>query len=341
MTMKYVSTFAGIGGFDLAFNRAGWKATAMVEWDKNCQTILRQHFPNVPLKGDIADVSGSQIGKPDLVAGGFPCQDTSIAAPHRKGLAGSRSSHYFEFQRLVGEHLRLVDATRPRWVVIENPLGLLASPGRGKDGIDRSGWDMAAVVRGLEDIGYGWAYRVVDARHLGSPQRRKRVLVVGHLGGDHRPAQLVLGDASHGSHDGSPSSVSRYKAGPTSVAEPAGGADGPLIFRKSARPRASLAKGGYETWVPSDFANTLTGFDGGGPARQTHLIVQEGRQPRTLTLTEWERLQGFPDDWTKAMTDSQRYTALGNAMHVGTAAWLAKRLAAVDSTLPLLSARAS
>lgn len=335
--MKYVSTFTGLGGFDLAFNRAGWSCEAMVEWDPACQKVLRQHFPTIPLLGDINDVSGSQIGRPDLAVGGFPCQDTSIAAPHRAGLAGSRSSNYFEFQRLVGEHLRLVDATRPRWVVIENPVGLLASPKRGKDGVDRTGWDMAAVVRGLEDIGYGWAYRVVDARYLGSPQRRERVLVVGHLGGDPRPAQLVLGDTGSSSQAGAPHPVSGTARGPKAVVEPLGDPAGPLIFRKSARPRASLAKGGYETWVPDQYANTLTGFDGGGPARQTHLIVQQGRPARTLTLLEWERLQGFPDGWTKAMTDSQRYTAIGNAMHVGMASWLASRITKVSTALPLLT----
>ena len=335
--MKYVSTFTGIGGFDLAFDRAGWSCEAMVEWDPACQKVLRQHFPTIPLLGDISDVTGTQIGRPDLAVGGFPCQDTSIAAPHRSGLAGSRSSNYFEFQRLVGEHLRLVDETKPRWVVIENPVGLLASPGRGKDGVDRTGWDMAAVVRGLEDIGYGWAYRVVDARYLGSPQRRERVLVVGHLGGDPRPAWAVLGDTRDGQEASATDRVSGTTRGPKAVVEPLGGPAGPLIFRKSARPRASLAKGGYETWVPDQYANTLTGFDGGGPARQTHLIVQQDRSPRTLTLLEWERLQGFPDDWTKTLTAGQRYTAIGNAMHVGMASWHANRITKVSADLPLLN----
>ena len=335
--MRYASAFAGIGGFDLAFDRAGWSCTSQIEWDADCQRVLRRHFPNVPLRGDIHAVPGTGIGRPDLVVGGFPCQDTSIAAPHRQGLDGERSVNYFEFQRLVGEHLRLVDATRPRWVVIENPVGLLASPGRGSDGIDRRGWDMAAVVRGLEDIGYGWAYRVVDARHLGSPQRRQRVLLVGHLGGDPRPAWQVLGD-SEGSGQADPAhQVSRYKAGPTTLAEPLGGPAGPLIFRKSARPRASLAKGGYETWVPSEYANTLTGFDAGGATRQTHLIVQAGKPTRTLTVTEWERLQGFPDGWTEGISESARFTALGNAMHVGMASWLASRITRVSNTLPLLT----
>ena len=93
-------------------------------------------------------------------------------------------------------------------------------------------------------------------------------------------------------------------------------------------------------------ANTLTGFDGGGPARQTHLIAQGGRV-RTLTLTEWERLQGFPDGWTEGVPEGDvrrkgvlvragRYTLLGNAIHTGTSEWLGRRIKAVHDTLPLL-----
>lgn len=85
--------------------------------------------------------------------------------------------------------------------------------------------------------------------------------------------------------------------------------------------------------MPGEFANTLTGFDGGGPNRQTHILLQEGRL-RTFTLTEWERLQGFPDGWTEGIPESARYQALGNAMHVGMARWLGQRLVAVNNALP-------
>lgn len=97
-----------------------------------------------------------------------------------------------------------------------------------------------------------------------------------------------------------------------------------------------MSRGGYETWVTDGVGNTLTGFDGGGPARQTHLIGQGGRL-RSLTLTEWERLQMFPDGWTEGVPDSARFTQLGNAMHVGMADWLGGRLVAVDSALPMVS----
>jgi DNA (cytosine-5)-methyltransferase 1 len=109
-----------------------------------------------------------------------------------------------------------------------------------------------------------------------------------------------------------------------------------MVWRKSARARGKLVDGHYETWVPAEHGNTLTGFDGGGPLRQTHLVAQSGRL-RTLTLTEWERLQGFPDGWTAGMPDSSRYQAIGNAIHTGTAAWLARRLDHVQRTMPLIA----
>ena len=318
--MKHVSAFAGIGGFDLGLHESGIETVAQIEWSAHCQSVLRHRFPTAKLMGDICDVRGSDIpGQPDLWTGGFPCQDTSIAAPHRDGLAGRRSGHFFEFTRLVEEYQRLIDESRPRWVVIENPTGLLRS---------HNGRDMATVVRCLEDLGYGWAYRVVDGRHLGSPQRRGRVLVVGHRGGDPRPAWEVLGDTGGGSEAHPARGVGRRPLGPA----PAGSASFDAVWRKSARARAALSKGGYETWVADGQANTLTGFDGGGPARQTHLIAQHGRL-RTLTLTEWERLQLFPDGWTAGIPDAARYTALGNAMHVGMAAWLGRRLMAVHRNL--------
>lgn len=313
-----VSAFAGIGGFDEGLRRAGIATRSQIEWDPHCQTILRRHFADAVLFGDICDVIGSDLPREvDILTGGFPCQDTSIAAPHRSGLAGRRSGHFFEFTRLVDEYQRLVDACNPEWVVIENPTGLLKS---------NSGRDMATVVRSLEELGYGWAYRVVDGRHLGSTQRRGRVLVVGHRGGEPGPAWEVLGDAGGGGEAHRARAVGRGTLGSV----PAGGAAFDAVWRKSARARAALSKGGYETWVADGQANTLTGFDGGGPARQTHLIAQHGRV-RTLTLTEWERLQLFPDGWTEGIPDSARYTALGNAMHVGMAEWLGRRLVAAAS----------
>lgn len=105
-----------------------------------------------------------------------------------------------------------------------------------------------------------------------------------------------------------------------------------MIWRKSARPRAALSEGGYETWVTADRSNTLTGYDGGLATRQTHLIYQDGRL-RTLTLTEWERLAGFPDGWTASLPTSERYGTLGDSFHPGVAEWLGGRITAVHDGL--------
>lgn len=324
-TLTASSAFAGVGGFDLGFERAGIKMVSQIEIDSHRQKVLEQNWPGLLKGDDIVTTEASVIGNPDILCGGFPCQDLSIAAPHRRGLAGSRSSKFYDFLRLLDEHLRLINATSPRWVVIENTPGLLKSNG---------GRDMAAVARGLEISGYGWAYRVVDAGSVGSAQRRQRVLIVGHLGGDPRPAWGVLGDDGAGTSTASSSPKRRGQSGPALASSPYG-PSGILVWRKSARPRAALNKGGYETWVPSEFSNTLTGFDGGAATRQTHLVMQNGRL-RTLTLTEWERLMGFPDGWTTSIPKSHRYQVLGDAMNVHQAEWLGRRLVAADKMLPMI-----
>ena len=329
--LTWASAFTGIAGFE----QGGFESKVMVENDPACQQVLGRHYPNVMKKGDICDVKGTEIGKVDGLVGGFPCGDTSVGKPNRLGLAGPRSGHYFEFVRLLAEYQRLVDELNPRWVVIENPVGLLSSPGMGSDGVDRRGWDMAAVVRGLEDLGYGWAYRVVDGRYLGTPQKRERVIVVGHRGGDPRPAWQVLGDEDPGGEAAHPR-TERQERRPRARRGPEEG--GTLIWRKSARARASLAKGGYETWKPAEFANTLAGFDFGLATRQTHLLFQGGSL-RTWSLTEWERLQGFPDGWTEGLADSVRARLLGNAMHTGMANWLNTRIETVSAGLPQIETK--
>lgn len=158
------SLFSGIGGFDLGFERAGWDIIWQVENDPYRQKILKRHWPEVELRGDItADTDG--LRRPDLICGGFPCQDVSVAGRH-KGLAGERSGLWFEYLRLVKE-------LRPTWVVIENVPGLLYS---------NKGADFEVVVRGLADSGYGVSWRVLDSRYFGVPQRRRRVFIVGRLG---------------------------------------------------------------------------------------------------------------------------------------------------------------
>ncbi len=173
--MRHLSLFSGIGGFDLAAERAGFTTVLCAESDAHCRAVLHRHWPDVPILDDVRSVDGSIKIKADIVSGGFPCQDISVAG-RRAGLAGERSGLWWEFHRILA-------AIRPAWVVVENVPGLLSSNG---------GRDMGAILGALGDLGYGYAYRVLDAQFFGVAQRRRRVFIVGCLGDVRRAAAVLL-----------------------------------------------------------------------------------------------------------------------------------------------------
>lgn len=183
MSLRFSSLFAGVGGFDLGFERAGMTSVAQVEIDPQCRTVLARHFPEARRHDDVTTATADTIGAIDLLCGGFPCQDLSVAG-RRAGLAGKRSGLFYEFMRLVAERA-------PRWVVIENVPGLLSS---------RGGRDMGAVLGTLGELGYGWAYRSLDAQYFGLAQRRERVFIVGCLGDAARAAQVLFEPEGGGGH---------------------------------------------------------------------------------------------------------------------------------------------
>jgi DNA (cytosine-5)-methyltransferase 1 len=176
-----VSLFAGVGGFDLALERAGVRVVASVEWDKNAQNVLANRFPNSKIFGDIQGVSGEQLRAAGfepangIITGGFPCQDLSVAGK-RAGLAGKRSGLFWEI-------CRLLDETRSQTVILENVPGLLSS---------NNGRDMAVVIQALVERGYRVGWRVLDAQHFGVAQRRRRVFIVGCLGESGRTPEEIL-----------------------------------------------------------------------------------------------------------------------------------------------------
>ena len=174
MTIAFGSLFSGIGGFDLGFERAGMRCAWQCEIDAAARGVLARQFPGVPIMEDVRDVRSDNVAAVDLVCGGFPCQDLSVAGK-RAGLAGERSGLWFEFRRVL-------DELRPQWVVIENVPGLLSSNG---------GRDFAVLLRGLVELRYGVAWRVLDAQYFGVAQRRRRVFIVGSLG-DGRAAEVLF-----------------------------------------------------------------------------------------------------------------------------------------------------
>lgn len=210
--VNVLSTFSSVGGLDLGLERAGMRVVAQAEVDPWRRRVLAERFPGCRIYDDVKSVAAGvpvanaagrrgdggagvavtdegergrewrgEAGSVDLLAGGFPCQDLSVAGK-RRGLAGERSGLFFEFARIADEF-------RPRWLLVENVPGLLSSA---------NGRDMGVVLATLADLGYGLAWRVLDARFFGVPQRRRRVFIVGHLGGEPERAVRAVGAGGHG-----------------------------------------------------------------------------------------------------------------------------------------------
>lgn len=159
--MKFISLFAGIGGLDLGLERAGMECVAQVEIDDFCQKVLTKHWANVPKFKDVRDVGKHNLPTADLICGGFPCQDVSLAGL-RKGLEGKRSTLWSEFYRIVCE-------IRPRWVIIENVSGLLSSD---------NGEFARKILRELAEAGFDVEWVSLYASDFGASHRRERVFLI-------------------------------------------------------------------------------------------------------------------------------------------------------------------
>jgi DNA (cytosine-5)-methyltransferase 1 len=328
--------------------RVAWQ----VEKDPAARRVLDHHWPDVPTHDDVTTLKGSDVPAVDVLCGGFPCQDLSVAGG-RAGLAGERSGLFHEF-------IRLADELAPRWVLIENVPGLLSS---------NDGRDMGIVLGVLADLGYGWCYRVLDAQYFGVAQRRRRVFIVG-CAGDPRAAAQVLLEPDSCNGDSAPSRATGQGApvGTLGGVGPGGGwrcgADeaavgqllpvpppaGALAFMWQAggdKTSSGACEEGFSPTLPrsqsvavaypltihgrgaemgeEELYNALRAGDGGS-SRQPLIAFSDSTAVRRLMPVECERLQGFPDGWTAGETDSARYRLLGNAVCVPVAQWIGARL---------------
>ena len=166
--MTFGSLFAGIGGMDLGLERAGMVCRWQVEIDPFCRKVLTKHWPEVPKYGDIREVTGRELGRVDLICGGFPCQDVSHAGK-REGINGARSGLWSEFRRIIC-------ILRPKFVLVENVTGLL----------DRG---MGRVLGDLAEIRFNAEWTVLSACRFGAPHSRERVFILAYPEGE-RPGQL-------------------------------------------------------------------------------------------------------------------------------------------------------
>lgn len=285
--LKTVGLFAGVGGFELGLGRAGHTTEMLCEIEPGAQAVLRAKFSHVKLHDDVTTLR-ELPRETELLVGGFPCQDLSQAGK-TAGIEGARSG-------LVGEVFRLLERHDVPWVVLENvPFMLQLSQGRAMD----------VIVTAIETLGYKWAYRVIDSRAFGVPQRRERVYLVASRDGD--PREVLF---AHDLGEPAPVSVSWDRANGFYWTEGIRG----LGWANDAVP---TLKGGSTLGIPSP------------PA-----IVLPDRSIVTPHLRDAERMQGFDPGWTEAsetvMKRGHRWKLVGNAVTVNAAEWLGQRLRAPD-----------
>ncbi len=318
--MKYISVCSGIEAATTAWHHLNWKPLAFSEIEPFPSAVLAHHWPTIPNLGNMTKHHEWNITDTvDLLVGGTPCQSFSVAGL-RKGLQDPRGN-------LALTYLAIADRLRPRWIVWENVPGVLSSSG---------GRDFGAFLGALVELGYGFAYRVLDAQHFGVPQRRRRVFVVGCLG-DWRRAAAVLLEQSCLSRHPAPSREARE-----GTAADAKASVGALCARDSKGVGSQYVSEGKcipTWWDGSDCAGTLTKEGAGGnqrmPDKDNFGAVIDRMAVRRLTPVECERLQGFPDGYTAIpwrgkpaaeCPDGPRYKALGNSMAVPVMRWIGERI---------------
>lgn len=253
-------------------------------------------MPNV---GDVTKVDWRKYkGKCDVVVGGSPCQSFSVAGK-REGLQGESGLMY--------EYIRAVREIRPAWFLWENVPGALSSEG---------GEVFRQLLSEMDELGYGMAWRVLDAQFFGVAQRRRRVFLVGHLGACHPAEVLFEPESLRGDY---PSSREKREALAAAARR------SPESFQHV----ICIADDNAKAAIDEDMCGSLK--VGGAPP----WIASGGTVVRRLTPRECERLQGFPDGWTRIpwrgrpadeCPDGPRYKAIGNSMAVPVMRWIGERI---------------
>ena len=330
--MKYLSVCSGIEAATVAWHSLGWSPVAFSEIEKFPASVLAHHYPTVPNLGDMTKHESWPDEPIDLLVGGTPCQSFSVAGL-RKGLTDPRGN-------LALTYLAIAASRRAEWLVWENVPGVLSSNG---------GRDFGSFLGALGQLGYGYAYRVLDAQYFGVAQRRRRVFVVG-CAGSWRRAAAVLFERESLSGCPAPSretgqDIAKCLTTGTGKRYDSETETLPVVFgwQNSASQGDSVSQHVTPTLdkskVPAIAGTMKACKDSGGFSKSAdhaaagYMIPQAG-SVRRLTPRECERLQGFPDDYTltpyrgKPAADGPRYKALGNSMAVPVMRWIGRRIAA-------------
>jgi DNA (cytosine-5)-methyltransferase 1 len=279
--------FAGIGGIELGLGSAGHDCQLLCEIDPAARHVLSTHFPEIDIRGDIRTLTS--LPKVDVISAGFPCQDMSQAGG-TAGIRGKKSGVVAEVFRLLA-----IRKSSPRWLVIENVSFMLQ--------LDK-GKAMRFLVDSLERLGFAWAYRVVDTRAFGLPQRRQRVILVASRTED--PRDVLLAD----------------DAGQTEQARFADTWCG-FYWTEGIRGLG---------WA-IDAIPTLKGGSTIGIPSSPAIWSRQSGDFFTLDIRDAERIQGFQPDWTApsltvpGVRSGHRWKLVGNAVSVPVARWVGGQLA--------------
>jgi DNA (cytosine-5)-methyltransferase 1 len=302
--LRYFSTFSGIGGIELgikqAYETTKEKAECIgySEIDKYASKIYQGHFPDHKNYGDITKIKTRDLPVFDLFVGGFPCQAFSIAGK-RKGFADTRGTLFFEIARILRDK-------RPRLLLLENVKGLLSHD---------NGQTFSTIIAALDELGYDLQWQVLNSKYFGVPQNRERVLIVGHLRGTPRPQVFPFAEDGEQTFE-----LSRHIANTLTRRYEGAQAVGSYIAEGELHAQGikqinDPIHSNDRVYDPDGISPTLNTMQGG--MRQPKVLALDAKTKiRRLTPTECERLQGFPDGWTKSVSDSQRYKCLGNAVTV-------------------------
>lgn len=305
--MRIFSMFSGVGGFDLACQQLGHEIVGACEIDEYARQTYQRHFPNVNIYHDATKMQTDTLPQFDVLCAGFPCQPFSIAG-QRLGFEDTRGSLFFEIARVA-------KAKRPRYLLLENVKGLLNHD---------KGQTFRVIISSLDELGYDAEWQVLNSKDFGVPQNRERVFIVGHLRGASTRQVFPFGQNDEqysGTQKEERAEGERIRSEYSNTIDATYYKmhQGSGTYINELQQVGNIDQQGHNSiwgrvYDPKGISSTLNAHGGGLGAKTGLYKMQE--KIRKLTPMECERLQGFPDNWTKGVSDTQRYRQMGNAVTV-------------------------
>tara|TARA_Y100001949_G_scaffold14896_1_gene10789 strand:+ start:1341 stop:2342 length:1002 start_codon:yes stop_codon:yes gene_type:complete len=331
--MKFFDLFCGIGGFRLGMEANANVCIGSCEIDKYARQTYAKNFGHEPEYRDVREIKPRELPDFDCLCAGFPCQSFSLAGK-RRGFEDTRGTLFFEITRIAREK-------QPSVLLLENVKGLVSHD---------KGETFRIILETLDELGYDVEWQIINSKNF-VPQNRERIFIIGHLRGSGRRKILPIGEGS----DFDDQSCKETQTERKRIRMPyirtidanywKGGSHGSMIAEpkkitmialterrteKAKEIRRETRKASGRDFVPRREKELVERNDGLAncitAGQSMERFLTDGFRVRKLTPTECERLQGFPDGWTKGVSDTQRYKQLGNAVTATVVEYIAQYL---------------